>query len=64
MLPLLQICQIVFIDFQLIVYGVYVIVAGLWGHQPGQTAVVGALTDHSFKMKATIWNELLRGTYY
>jgi hypothetical protein len=31
-------------------------VAGWWGHQPGQTAVAGGLTDHSFKMKATIWN--------
>ena len=32
------------------------IVSGLWGHQPGLTAVAGVLTDHVFKMKATIWN--------
>ena len=34
--------------------GVYQIFPGWWGQQPGKTAVVGVLTDHSFKMKATI----------
>jgi hypothetical protein len=27
--------------------GVFQIFAGWWGHQPGQTAVVGVLTDHN-----------------
>ena len=31
-------------------------VAGWWGHQPGRPAVVGVLTDHSFKKEATICN--------
>jgi hypothetical protein len=36
--------------------GAFKIVAGWWGHQPGQTPGVGVLTDHSFKMEATILN--------
>src|SRR5665647_545085 len=40
--------------------GAFQIVAGWWGHQPGQTAVVVpiniGITDHSFKTRATIWN--------
>ncbi len=31
------------------------IVAGWWGHQPGQK-VAGILTGHSLKAEATIWN--------
>ena len=41
-------------------WGAFQIVAGWWGHQPGQTAVVGVLTDHSDKRKRqlyiTPWN--------
>ncbi len=33
--------------------GAFQIVAGWWGHQPGQPAVVGVLTDHSFDNGAT-----------
>jgi hypothetical protein len=36
--------------------GAFQIITGWWGHQPGQTTVVGVTTDHSFKMGATIWN--------
>ncbi len=32
------------------------IVAGWWRHQPGKTAVVGVLTEHSYEREATIWD--------
>ena len=44
--------------------GAFPIVADWWGHQPGQTAVVGVLTDYSFKMKATIGNAPATGAVY
>ncbi|MEP7109270.1 MAG: hypothetical protein ABI760_14850, partial [Ferruginibacter sp.] len=34
-----------FIGFQLIGNGVYIIVAGRWGRQPGQSTVVGGDTN-------------------
>ena len=36
--------------------GAVKIVAGPWGHQPGQTAVVDVLTGHSFNIEETIRN--------
>ena len=36
--------------------GTFQIATGWWGHQPGQTVVVGVLTDHDFRIKATIRN--------
>jgi len=47
-----------------LIVGAFQIVAGWWGHQPGQTAMVGVLTDHSFKMEATIWNAPLIFVYW
>ena len=35
---------------------VFKIVAGWWGHQPGQSCVGGVLTAHSHECKATILN--------
>ncbi len=36
--------------------GVFKIVTGWWGHQPGQAAVVGVPTDHSFMPGQNFFN--------
>ncbi len=36
--------------------GAFQIVAGWWGHQPGQLAVGGVSTAHVQFSRATIWN--------